>query len=117
MPDRSTEKTGTVSRPQVLLLGLTFCLSRLVILPFPQPTSDVAIYARYAHEYAASARAGVPFYEFHAQAIQEQIDTARAAGRLAGPMDEYKDVEYPLSRLPSCGCRDSGCAGILATDP
>jgi hypothetical protein len=96
---------GSVSRPAVLLLGLMFCLSRLVILPLPRLNSDVGIYAQYAHEYESAARAGIPFYEFHARTVQDQIDTAREAGKLAGSRDEYKDVEYPplalaVLRLP-----------------
>lgn len=111
MPSRGSDGVGTASRPRVLLLGLLFILSRSVILPFPQPTSDVGIYAQYAYEHEAAARAGVPFYEFHARAVQKQIDAARAMGRLAGSMEEYKDVEYPplaiaVIRLPGLWIRD-----------
>src|SRR5262249_4049561 len=99
------DKTGPVFRPRVLLLGLLFCLTRMVILPFPQPTSDVGIYARYVHEYDAARRAGIPFYEFHTRAAQDQIERAQAEGRLVGSREEYKDVEYPplavaIMRLP-----------------
>jgi hypothetical protein len=99
------DKTGPVSRPRVLFLGLLFCLTRMVILPFPQPTSDVGIYARYVHEYDAARRAGIPFYEFHTRAVQDETERARAEGRLVGPREEYKDVEYPplavaIMRLP-----------------
>jgi hypothetical protein len=85
----------------VLLAGAVFLVSRLVVLPFPQPASDVGIYAEYAQERQAAAREGRSFYELHATAREHSV----AAGRLAGAGDEYRDVEYPplaieVLRLP-----------------
>ena len=84
----------------VLIVG-TFLVSRLLILPFTQPTSDVGIYAEYAQEIETAAREGRSFNELHAAAREH----SKAAGRLAGAGEEYRDVEYPplaieVLRLP-----------------
>jgi hypothetical protein len=79
----------------VFLLGAVFLSSRLLLLPFPQPTSDVSIYAQYAHECATAAWEGVPFYELHSRGIDARAEKARGAGRLVGSLEEYKNVEYP----------------------
>jgi hypothetical protein len=84
-----------------LLIVIAFLVSRLLVLPFAQPTSDVGIYAQYAREVDTAAREGRSFYEFHAAAIEQR----EAEGRLAGSGDEYRDVEYPplaieVLRLP-----------------
>jgi hypothetical protein len=88
------------------VIGVVFVVSRLAVLPLPSPATDVGIYARYAREHAAAAQLGVSFYEFHAREIERQAEQARAAGTLAAPIDEYKDVEYPplalaVLRLPA----------------
>src|SRR5260370_14314572 len=91
------KSTSAARRPWLFLflLGAAFLGSRLLLLPYPQPTSDVFVYAQYVHEYELSIRQRVPFYELHARGIDEQADKARKAGRLAGSLDEYKNVEYP----------------------
>jgi hypothetical protein len=96
---------GPASRRQFLLVGAVFLLTRLVVLPFPQPASDTEIYAAYAFEQEAARREGVSFYEYHAREVERRAGEARAAGRLTGSIDEYKDVEYPplavaVLRLP-----------------
>jgi hypothetical protein len=83
------------SKPRLLLIGLVFLISRAVLLPFPQPASDISIYAPYVQEYEAARRKGVPFYQWHAQTIDRQIAEARVSGQLSGSIDEYKNVEYP----------------------
>lgn len=100
------ESSSRTSKPRLLLVALVFVASRLFVLPFPQPTSDVGIYAAYAHEHEAACREGLPFYDFHARAVQEQIDAARAAGTPTGSMEENRIVEYPplaiaIMRLPT----------------
>jgi hypothetical protein len=82
------------------LAAVTFLVSRLLVLPFSQPASDVGIYAEYAHEVMTAASEGRSFYELHAAHVHGE-----ARGRLAGAGDEYRDVEYPplaieVLRLP-----------------
>jgi hypothetical protein len=96
--DESGSPTAT---PRFLPVGILFVLSRLLVLPFSQPASDVGIYAEYAREVETAAREGRSFYELHAAAREH----GEAAGRLAGAGDEYRDVEYPplaveVLRLP-----------------
>src|SRR5262245_11678852 len=69
MPPPRAAGSGPMAGPPLLLVGLVFLGSRLVILPFQQPATDVAIYARYAWEYTAAAERGVSFYEFHAREV------------------------------------------------
>ncbi len=47
-----------MATPGYLLIAITFVLSRLLVLPFAQPTSDVGIYAVYAQEVETAAREG-----------------------------------------------------------
>jgi hypothetical protein len=94
-------KADEGAAPWFLLVGVAFVLSRLLVLPFAQPASDVGIYAEYAREAEAAAREGRSFYEYHAAAREQR----EAGGRLAGAGDEYRDVEYPplavaVLRLP-----------------
>jgi hypothetical protein len=101
-----------------LLVAIVFLGSRMLLLPGPQPTSDVGIYAQYAHEYEAASRQGVSFYDFHAQAEQEKAEAARAAGTLVASIDEYKDVEYPplalaVMRLPELWMQERPAGGPL----
>src|SRR5947209_19962857 len=94
----SRTRTGAGERTPGLplpLIGLVFLVSRLAVLPLPPLASDVGIYARYAWERAAAARKGVSFYEFHAREVGREAESARAAGKLAAPIDEYREVEYP----------------------
>jgi hypothetical protein len=82
------------------MVGIVFVLSRLLILPFGQPASDVGIYAEYAQEASEAARQGRSFYELHAAREHGEV-----GGRLAGAGDEYREVEYPplaleVMRLP-----------------
>src|SRR6266536_2654216 len=91
--------------PLLLLAGIVFLASRLLILPFRQPASDVGIYARYTQEHEAASRTGMSFYDYHAQEVKRQADEAKATGTLKASIDEYKDVEYPplalaVMRLP-----------------
>jgi hypothetical protein len=79
----------------VFLLSAVFLSSRLLLLPFPQPTSDVSIYAQYAGECVTATREGAPFYELHGRAIDARAEKAREAGQLVGSLEEYKNVEYP----------------------
>jgi len=79
----------------VFLLGAVFLSSRLLLLPFPQPTSDVSIYAQYARECATATREGVPLYELHSRGIDARAEQAREAGQLVRSLEEYKNVEYP----------------------
>src|SRR5262249_43050436 len=106
MPPPRAAGGRQTSGPPLLLLGLVFLGSRLVVLPFQQPASDVGIYARYTWGRRAPAERGVPFYELHAREVERQAEKARTAGTLVAPIDEYKDVEYPplalaLMRLPA----------------
>jgi hypothetical protein len=111
--------TAGMRRPwlRFLLVALVFLASRLLILPIPQPASDVEIYARYAHEYRVASRQGVSFYEFHAQAVQQEADSARAAGTLVAPIDEYKDVEYPPLALAIMRLPELWMSGLPADGP
>src|SRR5260370_41323566 len=79
--------------PLLLLAGIVFLASRLPVLPFPQPASDVGIYARYAQEHEAASRTGMSFYEFHAREVERQAGEARGAGPPAAPIDEDQDGE------------------------
>jgi hypothetical protein len=84
-----------------LIVGVAFVLSRLLVLPYEQPASDVGIYAEYAREAEAAAREGRSFHEYHAAAREQ----SEAGGRLTGAGGEYRDVEYPplavaVLRLP-----------------
>jgi hypothetical protein len=97
---------GQTARPVLLLTGVLFLASRLLVLPFPQPFSDVAIYAQYAWEQQVAARRGVSFYDVHAEAGREQARKTRVTGSLAASSDEYETVEYPplalvVMRLPT----------------
>jgi hypothetical protein len=89
-----------------LLVGVVFFVTRLAVLPFAQPTSDVGIYAEYAYEQEAAGRARVPFYSFHTQAVHKELKQARATGSLVESGEEHTDVEYPplallVMRLPA----------------
>lgn len=86
---------GPSARPNLLLITVVFVLSRSVILPFQQPTSDVGIYARYVHEMEVASLRGEPFYAYHAREVERQAEAARADGTLRASIDEYKAVEYP----------------------
>jgi hypothetical protein len=93
------------SRPPLLLIGTLFVVSRLLVLPLQQPASEVSLYAQYAWEQDTASRTGVSFYDLHAQAVQQQIEDARAAGDPPVSLEEYKNVEYPplalaVMRLP-----------------
>src|SRR5438128_7963938 len=95
-------------RHNFLTVGVVFLLTRLLLLPFPQPASDVGIYAQYAREYQAAARQGVSFYDLHARVVEQQIAAAGLAGAPPETLAEYKDVEYPplalaFMRLPGLG--------------
>jgi hypothetical protein len=81
-----------MTRLRYALIVVAFLVSRLLVLSFAQPTSDVGIYAQYAREVDKAAREGRSFYELHAAAKEQ----SEAAGRLTGGGDEYRDVEYPL---------------------
>jgi hypothetical protein len=99
MQPNGTRPPGQVA--YLVLAGAVFLATRLVILPFSQPASDVGIYAEYAQERQTAAREGRSFYELHA-ASRERTE---AAGRLAGAGEELRDVEYPplaveVLRLP-----------------
>jgi hypothetical protein len=103
---------GHRAHPNYLLLAVAFAVSRLLLLPHPQPTSDVDIYARYVQEAAAAARHGESFYEYHARAVEQRAAEAREKGTLTAPLDEYKDVEYPplalaVLRLPLLWMREA----------
>ena len=76
-------------RHNFLTVGVVFLLTRLVLLPFPQPASDVGIYAHYAQEYQAAARQGVSFYDFHARVVEQQIAAAGLAGAPRQALAEY----------------------------
>jgi hypothetical protein len=87
--------------PYLLLAAVFFLCSRLAVLPFQPPATDVGIYAEYAQEMELASREGRSFYEVHATARQQ----SDAAGRLAGTGEEYRLVEYPplalqVMRLP-----------------
>jgi hypothetical protein len=93
------------SRPPLLLIGVLFVVSRLLVLPLQQPASEVSLYAQYAWEQDGASRTGVSFYELHAQAVQQQIEDARSSGDTPASLEEYKTVEYPplalaVMRLP-----------------
>ena len=61
----------------VFLVSGVFLCSRLLLLPFPQPTSDASIYAQYAHESATAARENVPFYTLHSCRIDARAENAQ----------------------------------------
>src|SRR5260370_18834445 len=87
------------------MIGGAFLLSRLVIVPYQQPATDVFIYAQYAQEQEAAKQTGTSFYEYHAQMVQQQIQQAGGAGNPVASLEEYKNVEYPplalaVMRLP-----------------
>jgi hypothetical protein len=82
-------------KPNLLMIGVGFLLSRLVIVPFQQPATDVFIYAQYAQEQESAKQTGTSFYEYHAQVVQQQIEQAGGAGNQVASLDEYKNVEYP----------------------
>jgi hypothetical protein len=118
MTDKLTAGGGPTAKLRLVPVVCFFLATRLLILPFQQPTSDVEIYARYAHELGAAPR-GVSFYEYHARAVERETEEARAAGTLAGSIEENKDVEYPplalaVMRLPALGLHD-GAAGDSPT--
>jgi hypothetical protein len=99
MQPNGTRPPGQVA--YLVLAAAVFLATRLVILPFSQPASDVGIYAEYAQERQAAAREGHSFYELHAAARER----TEAPGRLAGAGEELRDVEYPplaveVLRLP-----------------
>src|SRR5258708_6303498 len=81
------------AKPHYFVIGIVFLASRLTLLPHPQPTSDVPIYARYVREYYAAKGHGESFYEFHARTTQPE--KSRVAGKLAASTVEYEAVEYP----------------------
>jgi hypothetical protein len=83
-----------ISRVLLLLLVVLFVQSRWVALNLEGGASDVPWYARYAREYGEASQRGQSFYDYHASAVQDEIDAARAAGK-SGPSEEYKMVEYP----------------------
>jgi hypothetical protein len=103
MIDTHDGRGGRTAVPQLLLIAVLFLVCRLLVLPFPQPASDVAIYARYAREQQTAASRGVSFYDVHAAALQQP--TEKAEDRLVASREENKDVEYPplalaFMRLP-----------------
>jgi hypothetical protein len=93
-------------------VGLVFAVSRLFALLVPSPMTDVGTYARYTREHEAASRLGEDFYAYHVRTVNEETDRLRAEGRLAGSLEEYKDVEYPplavaFMRLPALAMRHS----------
>jgi hypothetical protein len=120
MASPADESAGQTARPVLLLAGVVFVASRLLILPFPQPVSDVAIYAQYAQEQQAAARRGGSFYDVHAEAGRQQAGKTRVSGSLAASSEEYETVEYPplalaAMRLPTLWMR--GQAGGAELTP
>jgi hypothetical protein len=110
-----------MTRGRLALVAVAFLLTRLVLLPLPQPASDVGIYALYAQEYEAASRQGVSFYDLHARRVEQQIAEARPIGTPRKYMEEYKLVEYPplalaFMRLPSLWTRGTAVAGQPAAD-
>src|SRR5437762_14340933 len=100
---RTRNGNGKSTQAPFILLAVLFLASRLLVLPFQQPASDVGIYARYAQEHEAASRTGVSFYDYHAHKAT----------------DEYKDVEYPplalvVMPLPALGMAEVDEAGISA---
>jgi hypothetical protein len=77
------------------LMVLLFLISRLFLLFSRQPASDVGIYADYAHQQAAAARAGMSFYAYHAQLMNTV--TAPAAQEQV----EYPPLALAFLRLPT----------------
>lgn len=85
--------------------AVLFLLTRVVLLPPMQPTSDIGNYVRFVQESEAARQRGLSFYEVHTQQIDHDTRAAAAAGQLIGTLDEYRDVEYPplavaVMRLP-----------------
>jgi hypothetical protein len=118
MPSPADGSGGQTARPVLLLTGVLFLASRLLVLPFPQPVSDVAIYAQYAQEQQAAARRGVSFYDVHAEAGRQQAGKTRVTGSLAASSEEYETVEYPplallVMRLPTLWMRPQDAGAEL----
>jgi hypothetical protein len=97
---------------QVLIPVTVILLTRPLLVAFPQPISDVEIYARYAHEQELASRTGRNFYELHEERFRREVEAARQAGTLIGSVDEYLKVEYPplalaVMRLPTLWMSES----------
>jgi hypothetical protein len=72
-----------------------FIASRLLIVPFSQPASDVLVYAKYGREAAKAAQLGLPLADYHRGVIERQILEAGNQGLPAERMADYKSIEYP----------------------
>lgn len=95
------QRAGVAKVRPFILPAIVFAIGRVLLLPLPQPTSDVKIYAAYAWEYETAMQVGRSIYEQHALAPEE----TRVAGRLSWG-EETSDVEYPplalqVLRLPT----------------
>jgi hypothetical protein len=107
--------SGATAKLLLLVFAVLLVLSRWVAINLDGAASDVPWYARYAREQGDASRRGMPFYDYHADAVQKEIDAARAAGKPT-PAEEYKVVEYPplavaLMRLPELWMRGPQSGG------
>jgi hypothetical protein len=91
----AAESQASGSGRHFVIFGLALIATRLLVILVPLPVTDIGTYGRYAREYEAASQQGEGFYEYHTRAVERQIQTAQAEGKLRGSMEEYKDVEYP----------------------
>jgi hypothetical protein len=119
VPESSgAESRGRSARTLLALVGVVFVGSRLLVLPFPQPASDLHVCARYAYEQEAATRQGVSYYDLHAREVERQLEQLHAAG-FSPALAEYRDVEYPplalaVMRLPTLWMRERTGEGAMS---
>jgi hypothetical protein len=104
MAGERTRGGGRTSIPLVVI-GVLYVASRVLVLAFGQPASDVGVYAQYAEEQLQAARDGASFYDVHARAAAAR-PSEKEGVRLNPSREEYKGVEYPplalaFMRLPT----------------
>jgi hypothetical protein len=99
-----------------VFVALVFLMARAFALECPVP-ADLRFYACFAQEHVLASREGTAFYDYHAEAVEREIEAARASGHLTRPWYEHKDVEYPplmitVLQLPLLGMSPAADASL-----